>query len=82
MDEDRRRVSEAVDAVEDAAMAGDMVMSPRKPAMPRIRPARADQRTSIGVRYGPMRVATSVVVAMPPISPSQVFLGLTFGVTL
>src|SRR4029077_4646992 len=35
-----------------------------------------------GVRYGPISEATAIVVATPPISPSQVLFGLTFGVTL
>src|SRR5215467_9416964 len=97
MHEYRRRVSQAVDAVENAAMAWDQSAGVLHAQVP-LHLRHGDVAEEAGntedeaCERGPAHIhrceigagkpATRVVVAMPPIRPSQVFLGLTCGVTL
>ena len=97
MRKDRRRIGEAIDPVEHAAMAGNQlarildarsrftaesVMSPRKPATAMMAPASARPHNIHRGQMGPIIAATIDVKALPPRKPSQVFSALTVGVIL
>ena len=98
MEEQRCRVGEAIDAIENAAVAGQQAAAVLDADIPlqggdgdiADKAADADDQSghriamghSIGVRAGASNSASKVVVVTPPRNPSRVLFGLTLGTTL